>query len=286
MKDQRPSALALRSDGAKRLLEKSSPALQELAGSLRYVEIGAAPLEEGKFDSLRRLLPNTLIHLSCNLTEAQAAFLQTGADGSLNRISRLPPTLALRIAGEQGRELPPGRPGRILLQGPGLMQGFWGQSEHEMAMLKKDGYCSGDRAMTDQRGEVTLLGRGEETLNIRGQKINPAEVEAVLRRHTGVAECAVLGLLDAAGGFATKQHAFVVPTAKGALLTERDLKAYCRAFLPSAKVPARIHVQPALPKSQDGRISLDILKAAAQVAGHSEPANVEGELPQFLVPQS
>jgi hypothetical protein len=51
-------------------------------------------------------------------------------------------------------------------------------------------------------------------------------------------------------------------------------------------VPARIHVQPALPKSQDGRISLDILKAAAQVAGHSEPANVEGELPQFLVPQS
>ncbi|MGD0412523.1 MAG: AMP-binding protein [Verrucomicrobiota bacterium] len=286
MKDRLPSALALRPGSVKLLLEKPSLPSQKLAGSLRYVEIGSAPLEEGEFESLRRLLPNTLIHASCNLTEAQPAFLQAGPDGSLNRIGRLPPTLSLTIVDEQRREAPPGQSGRVLLKGPGLMKGFWGQSEHEMAMLILEGYCPGDRAATDKRGEVILLARMEETLSIRGHKINPAEVEAVLRRHVSVADCAVVGLLDAAGGFETRVHAFVVPNSKGAMLTERDLKAYCRVFLPSSQVPARIHFQASLPKSEEGRISLRTLKGAAQVAGQGQLRKVKSEIPRILVPQS
>jgi excisionase family DNA binding protein len=286
LKDQPPSALALRPDSVKPLLEGSSPPLQELAASLRYVEIGSALLEEGRFESLRRLLPNTPIHASCNLTEAQAAFLKAGPDGLLNRISRLPPTLSLSIVDEHRREVPPGQSGRILLKGSGLMKGFWGQSEHQTALHFLGGYCNGCRAATDKRGEVILLGRMEETLNIRGHKINPAEVEAVLRRHASVAECAVVGLLDGAGGFEMKMHAFVSPTSNGAMLTERDLKTYCRAFLPSGKVPARIHFQASLPKSADGRILRQTLKAAAQLAVHGELRKVKSEIPQFLVPQS
>jgi len=286
VKDQLPSALALRPDSAKRLLEKPPPVLQKLAASLRYVEMGSEPLDEGMFESLRRLLPNTLIHSSCNLTEAQAAFLKAGPDGSLNRIGRLPPTLSLRIVDEDRREVSPGQPGRILLKGPGLMKGFSGQSEHQLALLIQDGYCTADRAAADKHGEVTLLGRMEETLNIRGHKINPAEVEAVLRRHRSVAECAVVGLLDAAEGFETKLHAFVAPTSQGSMLTERDLKAYCRAFLPAAKVPARIHFQASLPKSAEGRILRENLKAAAQVAAHSALRKVKREIPHFLVPQT
>jgi long-chain acyl-CoA synthetase len=286
IKDQSPSALALRTDSMKLLLEKSSPSLQDLAGSFRYVEIGSAPLEEGKFESLRRLLPNTLIHPSCNLTEAQAAFLNTGPDGSLNRIGRLPPTLSLTLVDEHRRPVPPGQPGRILLKGPGLMKGFWGQSSHQFAMLVVNGYCTGERATTDKRGEIVLLGRKEETLNTRGHNINPADIEAVLQRHAHVAECAVVGLLDATGGFETKIHAFVVPTANGAMLTERDLKAHCRAFLPSGKVPARIHFQASLPRSEEGRVLREILKAAAQLASHSALGKVETEIPRFQIPRS
>jgi len=285
MKDQRPSALALRPEEVKLLLNEFSPALRRLAGTLRYVEIGSAPLEEGRFESLRDLLPETRIHVSCNLTEAQAGYLGAGADGSLNRIRRLAPTLALSIVDEQRQEARPGQSGRILLTGSGLMKGFWGQSEAEMGLLKLDGYCSGDRGMSGPGGEVTLLGREEETLDIRGHKVNPAEVEAVLRRHVMVAECAVAGLLDAAGGFETKLHAFVARTAKGALVTERDLKAYCRAFLPSYKVPARIHFRAALPKSADGRIAREALKAAAHSAAQSELAKGKRDIFQPLTPQ-
>jgi 2,3-dihydroxybenzoate-AMP ligase len=194
VKDHPPSALALRPGSVKLPLAKSSPLLEKLAGSLRYIEIGAEPLADGKFEALRRLLPNTLIHPSCNLTEAQAGFLKAGPDGSLNRIGRLPPTLSLSLVDELQREVTPGRSGRILLKGPGLMRGFWGQSEHKIASFHHDGYCTADRAVADKNGEVTLLGRMEEALHIRGRKINPAAVEAVLRRHAGVAECAVVGL--------------------------------------------------------------------------------------------
>jgi long-chain acyl-CoA synthetase len=286
IKDQPPSALALGPDGVKLLLEKLAPALQKPAGSLRHVEIGSAPLEAGELEPLCRQLPETLIHLSCNLTEAQAGFLRVGADGSLNGICRVAPTLTLRIVDEQGREARPGQAGRILLKGPGLMKGFWGQSEHQMRMLKMDGYRTGDRAMTDKRGGVTLLGRKEETLHIGGHKVNPAEVEAVLRRHLRVAECAVVGLLDPAGGFETKMHAFVAPTAKGALLTERELKTYCRTFLPPYKVPARLHVQPSLPKSADGRILREALKAAAHGAVGSELGGVKSDIAEILTPRS
>ncbi|MGA2543284.1 MAG: AMP-binding protein [Verrucomicrobiota bacterium] len=260
---QRPSALALWPDGVRLLPDKFAPALKSLAGSLRYVEICSASLEEAELKPLCRLLPQTLIHLSCNLTEAQAGFLRVGADGSLDGICRVAPTLTLRVVDEQGRQAQPGQAGWLLLKGPGLMKGFWGQSEHQMRTLQTDGCCTGDRAMSDQHGAVTLLGRQAERLEIGGHSVNPTEIEAVLRRHPRVAECAVVGLMDA-GDFQTKLHAFVAPTAKGALLTERELKAYCRTFLPSYKVPARLHVQPALPKSPDGRILREALQAAAQ----------------------
>ncbi len=277
--NQRPSALALRPEGVKLLLGKFAPALQKLAESLRYAEIGCAPLQAGELEPLCRRLPQTLINLNCNLTEAQAGFFRIGADGLLDGICRAAPTLTLRIVDEQRRQARPGQAGRILLKGPALMKGFWGQSEHQMSILKTDGYCTGDRAMAGQRGGVALLGRKPETLTIGGHKVNPAEVEAVLRRHLRVAECAVVGLMDAAGGFATKMHAFVAPTAKGALLTERELKAYCRTFLPSYKVPARLHFQPSLPKSADGQIWREALQAAppamAQKPGLASPAKWE-----------
>jgi long-chain acyl-CoA synthetase len=166
------------------------------------------------------------------------------------------------------------------------MKGFWGQSDFEMALLKADGYYSEDSAVSDKRGGVTLLGRAGDTTTILGREVSLNEIEAVLRRHAGVAECAVAGLLDTTGGFEGSLHAFVAPTAKGAFLTEQDLKNYCRAFLQSYKVPARIHLRPSLPKSEDGRISIETLKSSVQVPMNSELAQAKIGSSNFLVPRS
>jgi excisionase family DNA binding protein len=282
MKGQLPTALTLRPDQVKPLLEKFSAALQKLAGTLRHVQIAAGPLEEKNIESLRRLLPRTMIHRSRNLTEAHCGFF--GPGGSENGVCRTAPTLKLRVVDEYGRHVPAGHAGRVMLNGPGLMKGFWGQSEHEMAMLNLHGYCNGDWAVADEHGGVTLLERTEETLQIRGQKVNPAEIEAVLRRHDGVAECAVTGLLEANGKLETALHAFVAPTARGTLLSERDLKTYCRAFLQPHKVPVRIHFHASLPKSADGRVLRETLKAAAQFAADGELGKAQSGFSEFLIP--
>ena len=140
MKNRGPSALALSPDGAKRLVQEFATLAQKWDGSLRRVEIDFTPPEEGEWEPLRRLLPWAAIDLNCNLTEAQAAFLRIGADGLMNGNCRMPPTLTLRLVGEAGREAKRGGTGRILLTGPGMMKGFWGQTEHQLRMLEMDGH--------------------------------------------------------------------------------------------------------------------------------------------------
>lgn len=138
--------------------------------------------------------------------------------------------------------------------------------------------------MTNQRGETTLLGRAEEPLLLRERQDDSAGAEAVLRQHIRVAECAVVGLLEEEG--ALKLHAFVVPTAKGALLTEAELKTYCRAFVESRQVPARIHFQTSLPKSPDGQILREELRVAAQASVKRAFRRVKSAISELAVLQS
>jgi long-chain acyl-CoA synthetase len=261
MRDHRPSAIVLVPAGVNILIDRFSTTLQELSPSLRYMEIGSAPLTAERFHQLRQLMPSTSIHLPYGLTEARVGFLKAGADGLLNRIAKVAPNLDLQLIDEQGDPLPAGQVGEILLKGPGLMKGYWGQSENEMAALKNAGFRTGDMGMIDERGDVALLGRRDDMLKIGGHKVNPAEVEAVLKRHASVLECAVIGLADPSGVFETKLHAFVVPANKGEAPGERELEAHCRSYLEAFKVPTRFHFHNSLPKSSVGKILRQALRA-------------------------
>ena len=217
------------------------------------MEIGSAPLGPDRFIQLRRLLASTFIHLPYGLTEARVGFLKAGSDGMLNRIAKVATGLEMHLIDEQGQKAVPGQPGEILLKGRGLMKGYWGQSEVEMAALKEHGFRTGDMGMIDEMGDIALIGRKDEMLKVGGHKVNPAEVEAVLRRHPGVEECAVVGMADPNGIFETKLHAFVVLSTKVGAPTERDLESHCRNSLESFKVPSQFHFQQSLPKSPLGK---------------------------------
>jgi excisionase family DNA binding protein len=267
MRDHRPSAAVLVPAGVNILIDHFSGTLQELSPTLRYMEIGSAPLAAERYNQLRKLMPSTAIHLPYGLTEGRVGFLKAGADGLLNRIAKVAPTLELQLINEQGAPLPAGQIGEILLKGTGLMKGYWGQSEKELAALKEKGFRTGDMGMIDERGDVALLGRRDDMLKVGGHKVNPAEVEAVLRRHGAVSECAVIGVADPTGVFETKLHAFIVPANKGEAPSERELEAHCRSYLESFKVPARFRFQNSLPKSSVGKILRHALRAStAEVA--------------------
>jgi long-chain acyl-CoA synthetase len=254
MRDHRPSAAVLVPAGVNILIDHFVTVLQELAPSLRYLEIGSAPLGADRFNHLRRLLPSTFIHLPYGLTEARVGFLKAGSDGMLNRIAKVATGLELQLVDEQGSKVSQGQSGEILLKGRGLMKGYWGQSEPEIASLKEQGFRTGDMGVIDEQGDIALIGRKDEMLKVGGHKVNPAEIEDVLRRHTGVAECAVIGMVDPNGIFETKLHAFVVPAGKNDAPADKDLEAHCRKHLEAFKVPSHFHFHQSLPKSPLGKI--------------------------------
>jgi excisionase family DNA binding protein len=272
LKLQSPTALALGAADMTALPQKFAPALRHLAGNLRYVEFESKPLDQDQAGPLRRLLPRTKFYPAWNLTEAHAAYFAAAPGQPGAGVPKMPPGLEMRIVDEQGRRVPAGHSGWILLAGSSLMTGLWGQSEYAMRSFKQDGYRLGIKASLDQSGAISFAGPTEETLEIRGRKINLTEIESVLRRHIRVIECAVIGVAELTGD--VKLHAFVVPTAKGAMLTESELKTYCRTFLEGAKIPARFHFEKSLPKSAEGNILRAPLRAAAAL-GHSDKRHLK-----------
>jgi long-chain acyl-CoA synthetase len=262
MREHKPSAAVLVPAAVNILIDNFAPLLKELDVSLRYLEIGSASFAPERFEELRRLLPNTAIHLPYGLTEARVGFLKPGADGLLNRIAKVATGLHLEVIDELGIPVAKGVAGEIHLKGRGLMKGYRGQSAAEMAALSEHGFRTGDMAMIDKKGDVALLGRLDDMLKVGGHKVNPSEVEAVLKQHHSVAECAVVGMADPKAIFETQLHAFVVPRNNGGAFNEKDLTSHCRRHLESYKVPARIHCRNSLPKSPVGKI----LRHAIQTA--------------------
>ena len=159
MKETRPSATVLASGDVGLLVERYSRLLRELAPSLRYMEIGLGPLDFTRFEALRLLLPHTRIHVPYGLAEARVGFLTPGPDRKLNRLTKIAPNVDVTVVNESRVKVPRGVTGQILLRGPGLMKGYWGQRDEEIDALRQDGFLTGDTGVMDATGVITLLGR-------------------------------------------------------------------------------------------------------------------------------
>jgi amino acid adenylation domain-containing protein len=112
-------------------------------------------------------------------------------------------------------------------------------------------YATGDLGRYTGTGELAFHGRRDQQVKIRGVRVEPDEVAAILARHPGVAACAVVPGEDAAGG--TELHAYVVPDA-GDLVTGDALRRHLAASLPLALVPARFTFLATIPKTPSGKV--------------------------------
>ena len=121
-----------------------------------------------------------------------------------------------------------------------------------MAEIRNNGFRTGDMGLTDEDGDVQLMGRMDDILNMCGHKVNPREVESVLQRHPSVAEAVVVAAVDQRKNMEAL-HAFVVPR-KGAGPVEEELVDHCRQQLELYKVPARIYFRDSLPRTALGKI--------------------------------
>ena len=173
---------------------------------------------------------------------------------------------------------PPGVPGELLVGGLGVGRGYLGTPGATADRFRPDPwgppgarlYCSGDLARLRRDGAIEFLGRADRQVKIRGFRVEPAELEAALRRHRDVADAAVA---VEAGPGGQQLVAYVVSQAAW---DPAGLRAHLASELPDWMLPAAMHPVPRLPLSSAGKIDLQALAAAAP-APEAAPARAATE---------
>ncbi|MGH3319982.1 MAG: class I adenylate-forming enzyme family protein [Streptosporangiaceae bacterium] len=156
------------------------------------------------------------------------------------------------VVADGGGPVPTGEIGEIRVRAPFGMAGYYNAPELNAETLTGDGWIrTRDLARFDERGYLHLVDRTSDMIVTGGYNVYPREVEDALMAHPGVAECAVVGAPDPT--WVEAVTAFVV-LAPGRAVGEEELRGAVRAGLAAYKVPKRIHVVDAIPKSAVGKI--------------------------------
>jgi long-chain acyl-CoA synthetase len=165
----------------------------------------------------------------------------------------------MKVVDGEGRDLPVGELGEILIKGPNVMKGYFRNPEATAQAITGGWLHSGDIGYRDREGYYYIVDRVKDMINVAGFKVFPREVEEVLFRHPAVREAAVIGIPDPVRGEAVK--AFVV-LKEGQQVAPEALRALCKEKIASYKVPEAVEFVAALPKSPTGKILKKDLRAA------------------------
>ena len=224
---------------------------------LRFLRVGSGKLEEHEIAALERVFNAPVI---LNLSSTETCLLAVSPfppgqrkSGSLGR------TLVNEIAirGLDGRILPPGEEGEIVARGPLVFDGYIDDPELTRQAFVDGWYRTGDMGRLDDEGFLYLTGRIKDVINRGGEKISPAEIDAVLACHPAVADAAAFGLPHQTLGELVV--AAVVPR-QDVPADENDIRRHLRARLSPTKVPSRIFFVDRLPRLENGKLRRDRLR--------------------------
>ena len=157
----------------------------------------------------------------------------------------------VRTADAQGRALPPGEVGEILVRGETVMSGYWGNAEATARTLRDGWLHTGDMGSFDEEGFLTLKDRAKDVIISGGSNIYSREVEDVLLKHGSVAEAAVIGREDREWGEAVV--AYIVPR-KGQDIDTSALDSFCIDNIARFKRPRYYRIVDTLPKNNYGKV--------------------------------
>jgi acyl-CoA synthetase (AMP-forming)/AMP-acid ligase II len=181
------------------LLNAPGFAAARLASLETVLSLGA-PLHNEYKDRLNRLLPDRFYELY-GLTEGFVTILdRDDARRKSGSVGVPPPFYAMRILGEDGREVPPGEVGEIVGRGPITMPGYYRQPDLTATALAGGWLHSGDLGYVDEEGYLYLVDRKKDMIDSGGVKVYPKDIEEVAARHPAVREVAVFGIPHAKWG--------------------------------------------------------------------------------------
>ncbi len=227
--------------------------------SVRRFTNTAAHLPDDHVPVLQTMSPGALVFKMYGLTECKrVAYLEP------ERVLDKPSSVGRAIPGTEAfvldddlQPVPPGRAGTLWVRGPHVMMGYWKLPDATDHMLKPGRYpgermlCTHDLFRTDDDGFLYFLGRTDDIIKSRGEKVAPVEVENALATIPGVKEVAVVGVPDDLLGEAVRAY---VVLDRGHEMNERTFRREAMARLENFQVPRDVVFLTDLPKTDSGKV--------------------------------
>ena len=233
--------------------------------SLRYISNTGAAFPVPHIQKFNHLFPHIKIFSMYGLTECKRiAYLPPEEISKRpSSVGKAIPNCEVFILDERGNEVISGEIGELVVRGSNVMRGYWNAPELTEKVYQKGLYqgetllYTGDLFRQDEEGFLYFLGRKDDMIKSKGERISPKEIENVLCSISGVSEAAVIGVPDEILGQAIK--AFIVKK-DGSELETNDILFYCSKNVESFMVPKYVEFIKELPKSPNGKVDKKILK--------------------------
>ncbi len=249
--------------GLRGLRERSFP-------DLRFITNAGAALPEASVVAIRETFPDASLYLMYGLTEAtRVAYLRPElVDSKPTAVGQAIPGTEVWIEDDAGNPVGPGEVGELVVRGAHVMQGYWNDPDGTAERLRP-GRWPWERAVGtndlfrfDDDGHLHFVGRRDDVIKSRGEKVAPREIEEILCAAPGVREAAVVGVEDELLGQAVHAH---VAADEGETLDAPTLRRLCAERLEDYKVPRKVLIHEQLPRTGNGKVDRMAL-AAADVA--------------------
>jgi acyl-CoA synthetase (AMP-forming)/AMP-acid ligase II len=211
------------------------------------------------------LLHRALVEMKCNFMQFYGATESAGAitllrpeqhdidnEASLRSCGTPLPLIDVKIVDPEGKELPQGEIGEVIVRSPSLANGYWNQPDTSAAAFQNGWYKTGDAGRMDDKGLLYLVDRVKDMIVTGGENVYSTEVEQALQKHAGVRQCAVIGMPDPKWG--EKVVAVIIPADPGARPTQDEIVAHCREHIAGYKVPKSVIFIDAFPMTATGKV--------------------------------
>ncbi len=208
--------------------------------ALRYVTQAGGKLATVFIDEFRQAFPDVRFFVMYGQTEATARLSYLPPEdyerkkGSMGRGI---PGVRLRVVNSSGENVKPGETGEVIAQGDNIMMGYYADEESTNRSLRDGWLWTGDLGVVDSDGFIYLTARKNEIIKVRGKRISPKEIEAVILQLPEVVDCSVEGIEDLIEGEALKAT-IVIKEGMADRINEDMIKRHCAGNLAQFKIPS------------------------------------------------
>ena len=233
--------------------------------SLRYITNTAAALPLAYIGKLRTKLPHVKIYSMYGLTECKrVSYLPPEQiDHRPTSVGKGMPNEEVLVVDEAGNPVKHGVIGELVVRGSNVMCGYWGLPEETARALRPGRYpgerilYTGDLFKTDAEGYLYFVGRRDDMIKSKGERISPREIEQCLCSIEDVAESTIIGIPDDIMGQAIVAF---VRCHEGRQISEKQIVKYCREHLEDFMIPKYVRFVSSFPKTSSGKIDKLALK--------------------------